>query len=148
MEATKQCCRCLETKPLVAFNLKPQAACKAYINIYQAVYRERTREQRNAKGRIRYPEIKDTRLAYAAKYREQNRDKLRAHQRAYASKEEIKIKDKEHRTRYNEELRDAVVRRALVKGTTLKPKDIPAELIEIKRTQLKIRKAIKNGANT
>jgi len=148
MVATKQCCRCLETKPLAAFNLKPQAACKACINLYQAVYRERNRELRNAEGRIRYQKITDRLLAYGAQYREQNRDKLRAHQRAYASKEEIKIKDREHRTRYNEELRDAIVRRSLIKGTTLKPKDIPPELIEIKRTQLKIRRALLNGNDT
>jgi hypothetical protein len=148
MEATKQCCRCLETKPLAAFNLKPQAACKACINIYQAVYRERTREQRNEKAKIRYQKHKDRLLAYTAQYREVHREKLNAHQRMYSSSEERKIKDREHAAKRSEGLKDGDIRHALSRNTLLKKEAIPPEMIEAKRLQIKIRRVLLNGNDT
>jgi len=148
VEATKQCCRCLETKPLAAFNLKPQAACKACINLYQVVYRERTREQRNEKAKARYQKLKDKILAYTAQYREVHREKLNANQRVYSSSEERKIKDQEYAAKRNEELMDGDVRHALSRKTRLKKEDIPLELVEAKRLQIKIRRVLLNGINT
>ena len=147
-EATKQCCRCLETKPLAAFNLKPQAACKACLNLYQAVYRERNRKQKNEKAKARYHKLKDKILAYTAQYREMHREKLNENQREYSSSKERKIKDKEYAAKRNEELTDGDVRHALSRKTRLKKEDIPPEMVEAKRLQIKIRRALLNGINT
>jgi len=144
-EVTKQCCRCLVAKPLVEFNLKPQAACKACLNIYQAVYRDKNRIARREKAKMHRLENREERLLYLANYRAANRKKLNAAQRRYASKEEIKTKDREARIRYREELRDSVIRRDLVKGTAINGKDIPPEIIEVKRMHIKIRRAVESN---
>ena len=142
---TKTCCRCKETKPLAAFNLKPQAACKACINIYQAEYRDRTRERRNAAAHVRYQKLKDKLLAYSAQYREHHRERLNALQRDYAKKDERLAADRALRAKYKEELTDAYVRRSLVKGAGISAASIPPELIAVKRLQLKIQRKVKNG---
>ena len=148
MEATKQCCRCLETKPLAAFNSKPQAACKACINLYQVVYRERNRELIREKARIYSRAKQEERREYLSAYRNTHREKINAHQRVYSSSEERKIKDREYATKRNEELLDTDVRHALSRNTALKREDIPPEMIEAKRLQIKIRRALLNGINT
>jgi len=145
---TKTCCRCKETKPLAAFNLKPQAACKACINIYQAQYRDRTRERRNAAAQVRYQKLKDQLLVYSAQYREQHRERLNALQRDYAKKEERLAAERALRAKYAEELTDAYVRRSLVKGAGISAASIPPELIAAKRLQLKIQRKVKHGNNT
>ena len=147
-EATKQCCRCLETKPLAAFNLKPQAACKACINLYQVVYRERNRELIREKARTYSRAKQEERREYLTAYRNTHREKLNANQRVYSSREERKIKDREYAVKRNEILTDGYVRHALSRGTTLKKEDIPPELVEAKRLQIKIRRAVINGTNT
>jgi hypothetical protein len=148
MEATKQCCRCLETKPLAAFNLKPQAACKACINLYQVVYRERNRERIREKARIYSRAKQEERREYLTNYRNTHREKLNASQRVYSSSEERKIKDREYAAKRNEELTDGDVRHALSRNTTLKKENIPPEIVEAKRLQIKIRRAIENGYDT
>lgn len=142
---TKTCCRCKETKPLAAFNLTPLAACKACINIYQAAYRDRTRERRNAEARVRYLAQKDEILAYSAQYRAQHRERLNALQRDYAKREDRLAADRALRAKYNEKLTDAVVRRSLVKNTGISAASIPPELIAVKRLQLQILRKVKNG---
>jgi hypothetical protein len=134
-------------KPLVEFNLKPQAACKACINIYQAVYRERSRETRNKKAKVYYQKTKDRQLAYGAAYRERRREELNANQREYAKSDERKSVDRALRAKYEAELTDAVVRRALSKNRAFKGKDVPPELIVAKRLQLQILRTVKNGTN-
>jgi len=147
-EATKQCCRCLETKPLAAFNLKPQAACKACINLYQVVYRERNRELIREKAKAYSRAKQEERREYLTAYRNTHREKLNANQRMYSSSEERKIKDKEYFVKRNELLTDGDVRHALSRGTGLKKEAIPPELVEAKRLQIKIRRALINGVNT
>ena len=148
VEATKQCCRCLETKPLAAFNLKPQAACKACINLYQVVYRERNRERIREKAKAYSRAKQEERREYLTAYRNTHREKLNANQRMYSSSEERKIKDKEYFVKRNELLTDGDVRHALSRGTGLKKEAIPPELVEAKRLQIKIRRALINGVNT
>ena len=148
VEATKQCCRCLETKPLAAFNLKPQAACKACINLYQVVYRERNRELIREKARTYSRAKQQERLEYFTDYRNTHRKKLNTNQRVYSSSEERKIKDREYAVKRNEELADTDVRHALSRGTGLKKEDIPLEMVEAKRLQIKIRRVIENGNDT
>jgi recombinational DNA repair protein (RecF pathway) len=142
---TKTCCRCKETKPLTAFNLKPQAACKPCINIYQAEYRDRNRERRNAAAQVRYQKLKDKLLVYSAQYREQHRERLNALQRDYAKREERLVADRALRAKYKEGLTDAYVRRSLVKNTGISVASVPLDLIAVKRLQLQIQRKIQNG---
>jgi hypothetical protein len=138
----------LETKPLAAFNLKPQAACKACINLYQVVYRERNRELIREKAKAYSRAKQEERREYLTAYRNTHREKLNANQRMYSSSEERKIKDKEYFVKRNELLTDGDVRHALSRGTGLKKEAIPPELVEAKRLQIKIRRALINGVNT
>lgn len=142
---TKTCCRCNETKLLTEFNLKPQAACKACINIYQAIYRERTKERRNAAGRVRYIERRDELRDKGARYRKQHQARLNASQREYAKREDRVVADRELRRKYRAELTDAFVRRALTKKTGISSASVPLELISLKRLQLQIMRSIQNG---
>ena len=145
---TKTCCRCKETKPLAAFNLKPQAACKACNNTYQAAYRERNRARKNEAARVRYQDKKDAILAYSAQYRAQNRERLNALQRDYAKREDRLVADRALRAKYKEELTDGYVRRSLVKNTGISVASVPLDLIAVKRLQLQIQRKIQNGNNT
>jgi hypothetical protein len=138
----------LETKPLAAFNLKPQAACKACINLYQVVYRERNRELIREKAKAYSRAKQEERREYLTAYRNTHREKLNANQRMYSSSEERKIKDKEYFVKRNELLTDGDVRHALSRGTGLKKEAIPPELVEAKRLQIKIRRVLINGVNT
>jgi hypothetical protein len=138
----------LETKPLAAFNLKPQAACKACINLYQVVDRERNRELIREKAKAYSRAKQEERREYLTAYRNTHREKLNANQRMYSSSEERKIKDKEYFVKRNELLTDGDVRHALSRGTGLKKEAIPPELVEAKRLQIKIRRALINGVNT
>lgn len=140
---TKTCCRCQVNKPLSEFNLKPQAACKACINVYQAMYRERNRERLNEKARVRSRDNPNSRHVWMAKYREHNREKLNANQRAYAKTESRKAVERVMRAKYSAELVDAFVRRSIVKNTAIDPKDVPPEIITAKRLQLQILRTIK-----
>lgn len=145
---TKTCCRCKETKPLAEFNLKPQAACKACLNIYQATYRKRNRARKNEAARVRYQEKKDVILAYGAQYRAQNRERLNALQRNYSKREDRLAADRALRAKYKAELTDAYVRRSLVKGTGISVASIPLELMSVKRLQLQILRRVRDDNNT
>jgi hypothetical protein len=138
----------LETKPLAAFNLKPQAACKSCINLYQVVYRERNRERIREKAKAYSRAKQEERCEYLTTYRNTHREKLNANQRVYSSSEERKIKDREYFVKRNEVLTDGDVRHALSRGTALKKEAIPPELVETKRLQIKIRRAVINGINS
>jgi hypothetical protein len=133
----------MEAKPLAAFNLKPQAACKACINIYQAAYRDRVRERRNEEAKVRYHAQKDKILAYSAQYRNKHRERLNAKQRDYAKREDCAMADKLLRAKYSGELVDSYVRRSLVRSMGLRNVVIPPELMETKRIQLQIHRVLR-----
>jgi hypothetical protein len=133
----------MEAKPLSAFNLKPQAACKACINIYQASYRDRNKERRNEEARARYHEQRDEILAYSAQYRARHRERLNAKQRDYAKREDRAMADKLLRAKYSGELVDSYVRRSLVRSMGLRDVVIPQELMETKRIQLQIHRVLR-----
>ena len=140
----KKCCRCGEVKPLAEFNLKPQAACKACINVYQAVYREQNKKRLAERELQRYHSDVERYRALALEWRKKNRDKTNAKQRLYAKREDRLAADRLLRLKYSNELTDGYVRRALVKGSGLLNVTIPHELIEVKRLQLQILRKINN----
>ena len=99
-------------------------------------------------GNERYKTHGHTRRAYAAEYRQKNRDELNARQREYAKQQDRVERDRELRQAYVEKLTDAYVRRAITKGTPIKPEQVPQTMIEAKRVQLRITRRIKDGSNT
>ena len=143
----RTCVRCLKTKPISAFNVKPQAACKECINVYQAEYRQKNKERRQAEARERYQTHGDILRARALAFREKNREEINARQREYAKQQERIERDRELRRAYSEKLTDAFVRRAITKGTPIKPEHVPQAMIEAKRVQLQITRRIKDGSN-
>ena len=143
----RTCTRCWRTKLVDAFG-KSLTACKECLNVYHAEYREKNKERRKAEGRERYKIYGHTRRAYSAEYRQAHRDELNARQRAYAKQQDRVERDRELRQAYAEKLTDAYVRRAISKGSPLKPRDIPQAMVEAKRVQLQIMRRIKDGRNT
>jgi len=143
----RTCTRCWRTKLVDAFG-KSLTACKACSNVYQVEYREKNRERRRVEGNERYKTHGHKRRAYAAEYRQKNRDELNARQREYAKQQDRVERDRELRQAYAEKLTDAYVRRAITKGTLIKPEQVPQAMIEAKRVQLQITRRIKDGSNT
>jgi hypothetical protein len=142
----KKWCRCGETKPLAEFNLKPQAACKACINVYQAVYREQNKRRLAERELQRYHSDVERYRALALEWRKKNRDKTNAKQRLYSKREDRLLADRLLRLKYSKELTDGYVRRALVKRSGLLNVTIPHELIGAKRLQLQILRKITNDS--
>ena len=143
----RTCTRCWRTKLIDAFG-KSLTSCKECINVYQAEYREKNRERRRVESKERYKTHGHTRRAYATAYRQANRDELNAWQREYAKQQDRVERDRELRQAYAEKLTDAYVRRAITKGTPIKPKQVPQAMVEAKRVQLQITRRIKDGTNT
>jgi len=143
----RTCTRCWQTKLVDAFG-KSLTSCKECTNVYQAEYREKNRERKRVEGRERYKTHGHKKRAYAAEYRQANRDELNARQREYAKQQDRVERDRELRQAYAEKLTDAYVRRAITKGTPIKPEQVPQAMIEAKRVQLQITRRIKDVADT
>lgn len=143
----RTCVRCWKTKLISAFNVKPQAACKECINMYQAEYREKNKERRKTEGRERYQTHGDIIRAKALAFREKNRDEINARQREYAKQEFVAERDRELRRLYSEKLTDAYVKRTVSRHSLLNAEDIPHTMVEAKRIQLLIKRKIKDVTN-
>jgi hypothetical protein len=117
-------------------------AKKAYWREYNALHAER----RHAYAKMRYalPEVKEYCKKYGAEYRAERREALNARQRGYSKKLEVMERDKMLRRKYEVELRDSIVKRLLIKGTSLTSKDIPQSLVEVKRLQVLIKRSLQN----
>ena len=86
------------------------------------------------------------------KYYEANKEKLKAYRREYMTRPGVKERYKEiHRKEYTEKgkergleniknISDSYVKMVLVKRTNLTSKDIPKELVEVKRLEMLIRR--------
>lgn len=111
-----------------------------------------------------YEKNKDTVKIRTNQYRKNNPDKVLAIRKAYwlENKEKIKIAERARRKLYDlrhpeqermrsrrykrkasKELRDSYIKCKLVMGTNLSRRDIPPEIIEIKRLQIQIKRKIK-----
>ena len=77
----------------------------------------------------------DKRKARKAKYRAENKDKMSAYQAKYYAEN----KDRES-------LSNNYIKKLLISRSRIVRKDIPPELIELKRIQIKITREIRNQA--
>jgi len=143
----RTCTRCWRTKLVDAFG-KSLTACKECLNVYHVEYREKNRERKRVESKERYKTHGHKRHAYSTKYRQEHRDELNARQREYAKQPDRVERERELRRLYCEKLTDAYVRKAITKGTSIKPEQVPQAMIETKRVQLQIKRRIKDGANT
>jgi hypothetical protein len=84
-----------------------------------------------------------------AKHRKHNREKINETERKYraANKEQFAKKDAEYNKRKVKTLLDGYVVSKILKGTSLKSKDIQVSLIEAKRTQMLINRTLKEMKN-
>lgn len=86
----------------------------------------------------------------ASKFRKKNPEKIKIYNKKYKydNKEKIALSSLERSRRHRKNLQDCYIRAKLSKYSHLSCKDIPQELVELKRVQLQIRrhlKELKNG---
>ena len=140
MEAiTKKCTKCGEVKSLSAFykrkNIKSGvgAECKACRKAYCKAYYEANKYKVKA-----YRESnKDNKKAYDKAYYEANKYKVKAYRES--NKDNIKASNKAYKKVNKDNLTNQYVAHAM----RLPIADIPPELIELKRAQLKLHRLIK-----
>jgi hypothetical protein len=103
------------------------------------------------------PEYKARYSAKRKRFRDKNKDELRAYNLAYIKKNtairkekkkakrltpEYKAQEREYNLKQKTNLTDVYIRQQLVKRTSLKVADIPQALVEVKRVQLKIKELV------
>ena len=162
-EEVKTCAKCGETKQAGQFRTR-RATCKPcqaeYDRQYYAENRDKAREYRTenrdkiAERHRQYrAENRDKNAEYQRQYYAENRDKIVEHQRQYRAENRDKIaeyhlqyysenrdKKAEYLRQYRAALPDACVAQEIKRGTTLTRADIPPELLEAKRLQLKLKR--------
>lgn len=109
---------------------------------YNRDYRQQHREERNAKRRGQPATEKDR--ARVARWVEANRDRyLQAKRRYYqANKVALAPANRARYERMRDDLHDCYVAAVLRQGTTLRPHEIPRELIAMKRDQLRVHRLV------
>lgn len=133
-----------------------QTYCRSCTNARVAIWKSANREKIKAKNRayfkIYYEKNKSTLLAKKRTCHVANKEKIREQYRA--SNQKFKnakqawrianaariLAQKNQRTK---NLVNSYVRERLLKGTTLRPSDIPASLIHLKRSQLQLLRELK-----
>lgn len=166
-DAVKTCSKCRKDKPPAAFE-KKGARCKEcaseYRRQYYAANREKikvqhqkyvteNREKHNEWSRKWAAANRDKRAQISRNYNAANREKTARRKRHYNAENRKKIADywlrykasnpnkrAEANKRYAEKLPDALVAKRLIRNTNLTRADIPPELLEAKRLQLKLKR--------
>lgn len=164
---SKKCSKCGEVKPLHAYQRKQAAkdglqyTCKEcqreiraeyYLNNKKNFaerskkYREENKEKYVARSKKYYLENKDKLIAYQNKYKQENKKKVADRKGAYREKnlDKILMDGRNIAKEYSDTLHDSHIKTIISNVSNLKRKDIPQELIELKREQLKLHRAIKN----
>jgi hypothetical protein len=113
---------------------------------YLADLPEEKRALINKKSSERYFANKEHHLKKNQEWVERNREKKNAYNKEYAERNHEKVKAWREKWRKNssERLSDSHIRARLSDGRRFGVKNPPQELIELKRVQLKIHRAIKN----
>jgi hypothetical protein len=133
---TKKCSKCKEPLPLDWFSKNAarydglQNVCKVCTAISKRANRERNRKYVKAWG-LRNPEKVKARKKKGSRGNSETR--RMAHKR---SRKRRDIKDVIN-------CHDRYIKKLLCDGTSLKPKDIPQELVELKRKHLKVHRQLK-----
>ena len=132
-EEVKTCAKCGETKQAGQFRTR-RATCKPcqaeYDRQYYAENRDKAREYRT--------ENRDKIAERQRQYRAENLDKRAELHRQYRAENRDKIA--ERKRQHRAALPDAYVAQEIKRGTALTRADIPPELLEAKRLQLKLKR--------
>lgn len=167
----KTCKKCKVDKPITEFYKGKGRVCKTCYRLSRVKYYTANKEHILAKNKNpefrkkarelhAYKMLND--LEYKARYsakrkrfRDKNKDELRAYNLAYIKNNtalrkekkqakrltsEYKVKEREYVIKQKNNLTDVYVRQQLVKRSILKVADIPQVLVEAKRIQIKIRR--------
>ena len=111
-------------------------------------YRERTKEQRNARMREYYVKNRERIVECRAEWQRANPDKCGEYYQRYMSKPGNRERDRINAKHARNNLTDGYVRTVLIMRTPLKFEDVPQAMVEAKRVQLQITRRIKDVANT
>lgn len=164
----KRCSKCGEVKALEEFRREARnkdgrcSSCKMCARAPEKKYYEENRETVLAKRKRYYEENRETVLAKQKRYREENPERVRARRKRYYKKnretvlargkrycednpESVRARQERYRKRSAKRLDDAYVRKVLTHGTLLTFGDIPKDLIEAKRAQLQLLRAVEGG---
>jgi len=148
----KQCSKCKEKKPFDEFDLSK--AMKSG----RASYCKLCTKKAVRKSRESDPECKKKNAAYCKAYRitERGRSIIKAYRsteeyktksalraKNYMSSEEAKKKVRERQRRYEKEQPDWLIRKRLADHQLFSSSDIPQELVDAKRIEIKIKRNIK-----
>ena len=114
---------------------RPEFKARELARQRSPVYKAKRREYR------RRPEVRARELAY------QRRPEVKAKAVAYQQRPEVKARRKEYQREYTVRLMDPYVSGAFRYGTSLKPEDVPAEVIEIQRLLIQARRLLRAKEN-
>ena len=116
---------------------------------YQKQYRKENKDLLNEKRRARYLKDPSRVLEYQKRRYEADPSKWveRAKRWQAENPEKTRVMMKDLAKKYRAELWGSYVRSRLTKGSSLKNSEIPQELVELKRTQLKTHRKLKEIEN-
>jgi len=127
----KKCSKCGELKPLSEFYTDNRSKynktcwCKICTNTSVKIYKNNNKNKIKEKRKTYQEKNKVKISVYKKTYRRENREKIHAQQKKYDKK-------------YSEKLNDCYIKGLLTVRNNLKVKDIPLELIELKRKQIEL----------
>jgi len=108
-------------------------------------YRQANKEKIKERKKKYYQANKEKTLEHSKQYRQANKEKIEQYNKQYrqANKEKLKEKSKDNRNK----LVDPYIKTIISKQTNgmLKAKDIPQELIELKRNNIILKRKIKDN---
>ena len=121
--------------------MKTLAQIKQYEN--QKRYRKKHPERMAAYEIKHYKENKKKIDEYQKKYREENKDNAKKYRETH--KDEICNTSRKSWKKGYDELSDSYIKKILTSLSVLTAKDIPQELIELKRLEIKLKRGLKDG---
>ena len=143
----KKCSKCKEEKSLDCFDLSKnggygvQSYCKDCMRIFKKKYYSKNKEKINKHSREYHLKNKEKINKYDREYYSKNKEKIAERQREYKLKNREKVRKKSREQR--KQLADVYVANLITQRTDLTIADIPSDLIEAKRLEIKIKRIIK-----
>lgn len=138
----KRAAASISLKKKWATDPKFRAKCYARRRAAYAANPEKERA-RKAAYRLKAPDETKAKIkAYGERYRIENHDKLSEAARLFRATNEYRAYESARKKRGIASLSDRYIRAKLTQGTALKAADIPRELIEVKREQLLLTRAL------
>jgi len=147
----KKCSKCKEEKSLDCFGLNKNGRygvgnrCKDCNLIYFKEYYLKNKEYFNKRSREYYLKNKENLRKKSREYNSKNKEKINKYFKEYRSKNKENCKKivKKYKKKQREQLEDGYIVQLITQNTGLTTADIPSELIEAKRLEIKIKRIIK-----